>query len=272
MNNLEAVVLGVTQGLTEFLPVSSSGHLVLVPEFLGMSTPTVAFDVLLHLATLVAVVGYFARDWYCMAVAFVAPGRLPGKTAATWRRLAIWLAVGTVPAALAGVLLQSFFESLFASTLAVGIFLILTGCLLTLADLVAGRAERRRRTLDDMGLLDALLIGCYQALAIAPGLSRSGATISGGVFLGLDRPAAARFSFLMSVPVILGAGLVSARDLSAGIQGGDAVAYALGAVAALVSGLVAIHVLLRYLRSHGLWPFAVYAFVLGGLVVVLSLI
>jgi len=272
LNILEAVVLGVVQGLTEFLPVSSSGHLVLVPEFLGMPAPPVAFDVLLHLATLVAVGGYFARDWYCMAAAFVAPGRLPGRTAATWRRLAIWLAVGTVPAALAGVVLQSFFESLFSSTLAVGIFLIVTGCLLTLADLVAARAERRRRTLDDMGLLDALLIGCYQALAIAPGLSRSGATISGGVFLGLDRPTAARFSFLLSVPVILGAGLVSATDLGEGIGSGDAVAYVLGAAAALVAGLFAIHVLLRYLQTHGLWPFAVYAFVLGGLVVVLSLI
>lgn len=272
MNNLEAVVLGVTQGFTEFLPVSSSGHLVLVPEFLGMPKPTVAFDVLLHLSTLVAVAGYFARDWYCMVVAFVAPGRLPGRTAATWRRLGIWLAVGTVPAAFAGVLLRSFFESLFSSTLAVGIFLIVTACLLTLADFAAGRAERRRRTLDDMGLLDAVLIGCYQALAIAPGLSRSGATISGGVFLGLDRPAAARFSFLLSVPVILGAGLVSARDLGAGIQGGDAVAYAIGGAAALVSGLVAIHVLLRYLRTHRLWPFAVYTLVLGALVVMLSLI
>ena len=172
MNNLEAVVLGVVQGFTEFLPVSSSGHLVLVPEFLGMPAPTVAFDVLLHLATLVAVAGYFARDWYSMVVAFVAPGRLPGRTAATWRRLAIWLAVGTVPAALAGVLLQSFFESLFSSTLAVGIFLILTGCLLTLADLVAGRAERRRRTRRRLGVggcpLDRLLPGAGHRAGAQP--------------------------------------------------------------------------------------------------------
>lgn len=272
MNNLEAVVLGVTQGLTEFLPVSSSGHLVLLPEFLGMPKPTVAFDVFLHLATLIAVTGYFARDWYSMVLSFVAPGRLPGGTAGTWRRLAMWLAIATVPAALAGVLLQSFFESLFSSTLAVGIFLIVTGCLLALADLTAGRADRRRRTIGDVGLLDAILIGCYQALAIAPGLSRSGATIAGGVFLGLDRPAAARFSFLLSVPVILGAGLVSARDLGAGISGGDAVAYAVGGLAALVSGLIAIYVLLRYLRTHRLWPFAAYTLVLGAVVVVLSLI
>lgn len=272
MNVLEAAVLGVTQGLTEFLPVSSSGHLVILPELLGMPKPTVAFDVLMHLATLVAVVGYFAGDWYRMVVAFVAPGRLPGRTAAIWRRLAIWLAVGTVPAALAGVLLQSFFESLFSSTLAVGIFLMVTAGLLVVADMVAGRTAQRRRTLDDMGLLDALVVGCYQALAIAPGLSRSGATMAGGVFLGLDRPAAARFSFLLSVPVILGAGLISARDLGAGISGGDAVAYAVAGVAALISGLVAIHVLLRYLRSHRLWPFAAYTFVLGGLVVILSLI
>ncbi len=272
MTILEAVTLGVTQGLTEFLPVSSSGHLVLVPQFLGMAQPPLAFDVLLHVATLVSVAGYFARDWYSMILAFVAPRRLPGRSAREWRRLALWILAGTIPAGLAGFFLKDFFESLFSSTLAVGVFLILTACLLTLSDIVVGSGRQRRRAVEDMGLVDALIVGCYQALAIAPGLSRSGSTIAGATFLGLGREAAARFSFLLSVPIIVGSALLTAGDLSSGIQGGDGLAYAIGAITAVVSGLAAIHLLLRYVRSHRLLPFAVYAFLLGVLVVVLSLI
>lgn len=267
---LEAVILGLVQGLTEFLPISSSGHLVLAPELLGMPAPPLAFDVMLHLATLLAVAGYFARDLFSMVVSFVAPGRLPAAEAKDWRRLALWLIIGSVPAGLAGVLLGGFFESLFDSTLAVGIFLVVTAVLLTLADVVADRTQQPR-TVEDMGLVDALIVGGFQALAIAPGLSRSGATIAGGTYLGLGRTAAARFSFLLSVPVIAGAGLLNARDISGGFEGSTGV-YVAGALAGLVSGLFAVHFMLRFLRNHRLRVFAVYTAVLGVLVVGLSLL
>ncbi|MCZ7663599.1 MAG: undecaprenyl-diphosphate phosphatase [Thermoleophilia bacterium] len=273
MTILQAIILGVVQGLTEFLPVSSSGHLVLVQnEFLSLTeSPTLlAFDVLLHLATVVAVAGYFARDIRAMFVSFVAPGRLQAGEVKGWRRLTLWLIVGTVPAGLAGVLLEDFFISLFDSTAAVGAFLLLTAGLLTAADFLADRAVAPRREVGDMGLVDVLIVGLFQALAIAPGLSRSGSTISGGVYLGLSREAAARFSFLLSVPVILGAGLMSLGDLAAGFQGGDAPAYVAGALAGLVSGVLAVHCLLRYLRKHRLRAFAVYTFAVGCVVLLLA--
>lgn len=270
MTVLEAIILGVVQGLTEFLPISSSGHLVLAPELLGIPKPALAFDVMLHLATLLAVAGYFARDIFAMIVSFVAPRRLPADEVKGWRRLTLWLILGSVPAGLAGVLLGDFFESLFDSTLAVGVFLLVTAILLTLADLVADRTLKTRKV-GDMGLVDALIVGGFQALAIAPGLSRSGATIAGGTYLGLERTAAARFSFLLSVPVIAGAGLLNARDITGGFEGSTGV-YVAGALAGLVSGLLAVHFMLRFLRGHRLRVFAVYTAVLGVIVIGLSLL
>lgn len=268
MTVFEAIILGVVQGLTEFLPISSSGHLVLAPELLGIPAPTLAFDVMLHLATLVAVAGYFARDLFSMVVSFVAPRRLRPDDVKMWRRLALWLVVGSIPAGLAGVLLGDFFESLFDSTLAVGIFLLVTASLLALADLVADRTSGTRKV-GDMGLLDALIVGGFQALAIAPGLSRSGATIAGGMYLGLERTAAARFSFLLSVPVIAGAGLLNIKDITAGFEGSTGV-YVAGALAGMAAGVFAVHFMIRFLRSHRLRVFALYTAALGALVVGLS--
>jgi undecaprenyl-diphosphatase len=267
----QAIVLGIVQGVTEFLPVSSSGHLVIVPEFLSWPTPPVSFDVLLHLATVVAVVVYFARDLGRIAAAFVAPRRLPPAKARALRRLGLWLLVGTIPAGLAGVLLKGFFESLFASTAAVGAFLMLGGVLMLIADLVV-RGQSKRRTLASLGLVDAVVVGLFQALAIAPGLSRSGATISGGIYLGLDRESAARFSFLLAIPVILGAVLVDVGDLAHAMGNGQAGTYLAGALAALVSGVLAIAFMLRFLRTHRLLPFVIYSLVVGALVLGLSLI
>ncbi|MCX8032409.1 MAG: undecaprenyl-diphosphatase UppP [Thermoleophilia bacterium] len=273
MNIFEALILGVVQGLTEFLPISSSGHLVLVPEFLGISAPPLSFSVLVHLATLVAVAGYFVWDLKNMVLSVVAPRRLRDQQAVKyWRRLLLWLVIGSVPAALAGLLLGDFFERLFASTLAVGLFLILTSLLLLGADLAVSRRKRPPRELGYMRPLDALIVGCFQALAIAPGLSRSGATIAGGTFLGFDRPTAARFSFLLSIPAILGAFAMELKDIGGKFVTGSGWAYGLGAVAAAVSGFVAIHFLLRYLRERSLRIFGIYTAALGLLVVVLSLI
>ena len=269
MTVFQAIVLGIVQGITEFLPVSSSGHLVIVPEFLSWPAPPVPFDVLLHLATLAAVVVYFAHDLGRIVVSFVAPGRLPTVKARSMRRLGLWLVIGTIPAALAGVLLKDFFESLFESTAAVGAFMLLSGALMLVADLVVSR-RNNRRTVASLGLVDAIVVGAFQALAIAPGLSRSGATISGGVYLGLNRESAARFSFLLAIPVILGAALVEAGALVDSMGDGQMGAYLAGAAAAFFSGLLAIAFMLRFLRTHRLRPFVIYALVMGTLVLVLS--
>lgn len=269
---LDALILGVVQGLTEFLPVSSSGHLVVVPELFNLSTPTVAFDVLVHVATLAAVLGYFIRDVSKMVLAVVAPRTLEREEAKYWRRILLWLVFGSIPALIAGLTLSSFFESLFESTLAVGAFLIVTSLLLWGSDLALGRIRRDPIQLDRMRLPDALIVGCFQALAIAPGVSRSGSTIAAGVFLGLDRPSAARFSFLLSIPVICGAFIVELKDIGGAFAGTSGAAYAVGAIAAAVSGFLAVHLLMRLVRQHRLMGFGIYTAILGVFVIVLSVV
>jgi undecaprenyl-diphosphatase len=269
---LHALILGVVQGFTEFLPVSSSGHLVLVPEFFNIPAPTLAFDILVHVATLVAVVGYFIRDIGKMVVSVVVPGRMSREEVSSWRRLLLWLVIGSVPAGFAGFLLSDFFEGLFSSTLSVGVFLVVTSLLLWGADLALGRVNRRPAQLDKMRAVDALVVGCFQALAIAPGLSRSGSTIAAGVFLGFDRPTAARFSFLLSIPAILGAFLFKLNDIGGAFAGASGLAYALGAVAAAISGFAAVYFVMRYLKEHRLRLFAVYTVLLGVFVIVLSVV
>lgn len=272
MTVFHALVLGIVQGFTEFLPVSSSGHLVLVPEFFNIPAPTLAFDVLVHVATLVAVVGYFIRDVAKIVLSVVAPARMSRQEVKYWRRLLLWLIIGSIPAGLAGFLLGDFFEGLFSSTLSVGVFLVVTSLLLTGADVALGRAKRRSVEIGAMRAPDAFVVGCFQALAIAPGLSRSGATISGGVFLGFDRSTAARFSFLLSIPAILGAFLFKVKDIGGAFAAGSGLAYGLGAIAAAVSGFLAVYLLMRYVRNHRFTLFAVYTALLGLFVIVLSVV
>lgn len=272
---LEALILGVVQGVTEFLPVSSSAHLVLVPEFFGIPAPTVAFDVLLHLATLIAVVGYFFSDVKKMVISVVAPRRMERQEVKHWRRLLAWLVIGSIPAAVIGGALSGFFEDLFASTTAVGVFLLVTSGLLWGADLVtarAGRIGRESASAGKMAPLDAVIVGCYQALAIAPGISRSGSTIAAGVFLGFDRQTAARFAFLLSIPAILGAFLFSLGDIATGMSGTGGLAYVVGFIAAGISGFLAVRFMMRYLKEHRLRPFAIYTVALGLFVIVLSVV
>jgi undecaprenyl-diphosphatase len=267
---LEALILGLTQGLTEFLPVSSSGHLVLVPEFFNFSAPTLGFDIVVHLATLLAVVAYFMRDVKQIVLSLAAPGRMSRAEAMYWRRLFLWLVIGSVPAAIAGFGFSRFFEDLFESTLAVGIFLVVTSALLLASDFALGRVRRESAKLDKMKPVDALIVGCFQALAIAPGLSRSGSTIAAGVFLGFDRPSAARFSFLLSIPAIFGAFIGSLSGVGGGFVGASAWSYIVGALAAALTGFLAVYLLMRYLKKHRMLPFAIYTALLGVLVIVLS--
>jgi len=267
---LEALILGITQGLTEFLPVSSSGHLVLVPEFFNLSAPTLGFDIVVHFATLLAVLGYFMRDVRQIVVALIAPRRMSRPEIKYWRRLCAWLVIGSIPAAVAGFGFSRFFDDLFASTMAVGIFLLVTSALLFGSDFALGRVSREPMQLGKMRAADALIIGCFQALAIAPGLSRSGSTIAAGIFLGFDRPSAARFSFLLSIPAILGAFVASLVGVGGGFAGASVWAYLVGALAAAVTGFLAIYLLMRYVKQHRLRLFAIYAALLGGFVIVLS--
>jgi undecaprenyl-diphosphatase len=267
---LEALILGITQGMTEFLPVSSSGHLVLVPEFFNLSAPTVGFDIVVHLATLLAVLAYFVRDVRSIVVALFAPDRMSRPEVKYWRRLFLWVVIGSVPAAVAGFGFARFFEGLFESTLAVGIFLLVTSGLLVGSDLALGRARRDPAQLGKMRAGDALIVGCFQALAIAPGVSRSGATIAAGIYLGFDRPAAARFSFLLSIPAILGAFVAGLSGVGGGFAGASAWAYVVGAIGAAVTGFLAIYVLMRYVRRHRLRLFAIYTAVLGVFVILIS--
>lgn len=259
MNLFQAFFLGVLQGATEFLPVSSSGHLVLVPWLLGWPAPGLAFDAVVHWGTALAVVVYFWRDWAILVQSVFRSLRersLVGPNA----RLAWFILLGTLPAALTGWLLQDFFEGMFARPIAAAGFLLVTAALLAASE----RLGHRERDLDGLAWLDALLVGLAQALAIFPGISRSGATIAAGLARGLRREPAARFSFLLATPIILGAGLLKLVDLAH--MGGLAAQIPMlvtGFVAAGLVGFGCIHFLLRYLQRRRLYPFAVYCAVAG---------
>lgn len=257
MSLLEAILLAIVQGVTEFLPISSSAHLVLVPWWLGWESPGLAFDAVLHLGTLLAVVVYFGRDWWDLAVSLWprSPHRDPAR-----RRLVLALIIGTLPAAILGYLFEDFFAAMFERPVGVAVGLLLTGLLLLLA-------ERRRHgglTLERIGWSDALFIGLAQAIAIIPGISRSGITIAAGLGRGLERSAAARFSFLLSAPIIFGAGVFQLRELIVtGFGETGILPVGIGVIAAAVAGMLSIHYLLRYLQRRTLYAFTGYVWLLA---------
>ncbi len=268
MDILQAILLGFIQGATEFIPVSSSGHLVLVPWLLGWSEPGLVFDTVVHWGTLVAVLVYFWRDWWSLITAW-----LRGLLRWDWRdpqaRLMWLLILGSVPAAIIGFFLESFFESLFGQPAWVSVFLLVTAGLLVLAEWLG----RRTRQVADLRWRDALVIGLGQAAAIAPGISRSGATMSAGLFRGVERAAAARFSFLLATPVILGAGLLQLLDLfDAPNPLAQAPTLAVGFVAAALTGYLCIWGLLRYLQRGKLYIFAAYCALAGTLCLIVALV
>jgi len=257
MTVLQGMMLGLLQGLTEFLPVSSSGHLALAEYFFGIRSPGVTFEVFLHLGTAMAVVLYFRRRIASILVAltrFVL--RLRYDTAEV--RLALHLALATVPAALVGYFLESRVERAFASPALVSVLLMVTGFILWFSGKLFPGTKARGTW------LDALAIGAAQALAILPGISRSGSTLTAGLAVGLERRAAAEFAFLLSVPVILGAAAVSLGDaLDAGIAGGFVLGV--GTLAAFLSALPAIALLLRAVTAGKLANFAYYCWAAGAL-------
>ena len=265
---VQALIMGLVQGLTEFLPVSSSGHLIILPELLGWHDPfidSLAFSVMLHLATLVALLVYFRADWLRLVPAGLAALRDRSFGGDPARRLAWLLALTTIPAIVAGVLLNDPIEGAFREARLVAITLVVGAAILWLAD----RWGAQNRRIDELGFGTGLAIGAAQALALVPGISRSGISISAGLFAGLNRESAARFSFLMATPITALAGIWEVRKLVTGEAGVDVAITPLvvGMIAALISGLAAIAILLRFLRTNSLTVFIVYRIALAAVVV-----
>jgi len=269
---LQALVMGIVQGLTEFLPVSSSGHLILVPFLFGWDDPflnSLPFSVMLHLGTLIALLAYFREDWVRLVPAGLAAARDRSFRGDGDRRLAWLLVASTIPAALMGLLFNDIIENQFRQVSLVALMLVVGGVILFVAD----RVGRRSRAIADITFPVAIGIGAAQALALIPGISRSGISISAGRLAGLDREAAARFAFLMATPITAGAVLFEGRKLLTGEAGVDVAIAPLivGMTAALLSGLAAIHFMLRYLRTRSLDVFVWYRFGLAALVLVIWL-
>jgi undecaprenyl-diphosphatase len=251
---VQAAILGLVQGITEFLPISSTAHLRIVPAVLGWQDAGAAYTAVLQLGTLIAVVGFFLRDLLSMIAAAVDPARRSGPEG---RRL-LYLIVGTVPIGVAGLLLKHAIEGPLRSLSVIAASLVVVGLLMAVVE----RFAPHRRGLDDLTLRDALLVGLAQALALVPGVSRSGITLACAMALGLRRDAAARFSFLLSVPAVTAAGIFELPKVlhTPGLAG---VPLAVGLVMAAVSGYLSIAWLLRFLRTRTTVPFVVYRVALG---------
>jgi undecaprenyl-diphosphatase len=261
--------MGIVQGLTEFLPISSSGHLILVPYLLGWTDSfitSLAFSVMLHMGTLVALLVYFRKDWLVLVPAGLATIRDRSFAGDKDRRLAWLIAITTIPAIIVAPLLNDVIETSVRTAGLVAITLLIGAAIMWLAD----RLGPKDRELDRLTFPRALTIGLAQALALIPGISRSGISISTGLFVGLNRESAARFSFLMATPITLAAGLYEAVKVAQGDIGStvDIVPLVIGMIAALISGLLAIHFLLRYLRTNSLAVFVIYRIVLAAIVIV----
>ena len=264
MTVFQAIVLGIVQGLSEFLPISSSAHLTLVPYVLGWSDPGLAFDVALHVGTLVAVLAFFWREWVSLLLAaknIVVKRRIETDG----ERRVLYLLIATIPGAIAGKLLNDLAETTFRSPLLIAGALIVVGVLLWWVD----HAMAQERQIGEMGWKDALLIGLAQVCALVPGVSRSGATITTGRALRLTREGAAIFSFLISMPIIAGAALLKVPHVlkTAGVT----TPLVAGVLASAISGWLAIGVLLRFVSHRSYGVFAIYRVVIGIAVIVLVL-
>ncbi|MGE5528591.1 MAG: undecaprenyl-diphosphate phosphatase [Patescibacteria group bacterium] len=255
MTVLQAFVLGAVQGLAEFLPISSSAHLVLVPWLLRWPDPGLVFDVALHLGTLLAVAAYFWRDWLVLI-----RGGLRGVSSREGR-LFWFLAAASVPGALAGIALEKHAETVFRNPFVIAVLLMAMGLLILAAD----RRGSKRQRVETVSFGQSMLIGLSQALAIVPGVSRSGATMTAGLFLGLTREGAARFSFLLATPIVIGAGLYNLRHL-ARTPGLIDLPFVVGVATAAVVGFLCIGLFLGWLRRRGYTPFVWYRLCLGAAV------
>jgi undecaprenyl-diphosphatase len=268
VSTLEAIVLGIVQGLTEFLPISSTGHLRIVPAFLGWEDPGAAFTAVTQLGTMAAVLLYFREDLIRIAEAWLRSLRDPALRTGLDARLGWYIVLGTIPIGIFGVLFKDQIESGARDLYVIGTALIVLGLVL----LVAEQVGTRDREIKDIDARDGFTIGFAQALALIPGVSRSGATITMGLFRGLDRPAAARFSFLLSIPAVVLSGLLELGSILSGEEGQHTSLFALAiaTLLAFVVGYASIAFLLRYLERHSTIVFVIYRVALGSLVLVLA--
>jgi undecaprenyl-diphosphatase len=272
MTIIQAIILGIIQGLTEYIPVSSTAHLILVPWLFGWQTDpvtTFVFSILIQWGTLVGVIVYFWRDLLSIAKAMIG-GLMQRKPFESWdARLGWFVVLATIPAVIAGLLLKKYFEQLYTQYVIIAIIMIAAAGLLIAAE----RFTKKQRVLESMTAKDAAIIGTWQVLALAPGVSRSSATISGGMFQNFMREPAARFSFLMSIPALLGAGVVAIKDLLEvkGLLGELALPLAVGFITAAISGYFSIRWLLGFLKSRSMNVFAIYRIVFGGIYLVVAL-
>ncbi len=272
MNFFQAFILGIVQGITEFLPISSSGHLVFVPFLLNWQIPTdqiFPFNVLVQLGTLLAVIVYFWKDLVQIVINFVSGLFQKNPIRNQKTRLGWQLIFATLPAMIGGLFLKDLVETSFQSIIATAVFLLVTALLLLIAD----RFGKARQKLAEMNFKNAFVIGAFQLLSIFPGISRSGSTITGGVLQGLSRKDAARFSFLMSIPVMFGASLLSISDLLA-ITNLDHFlpVLAIGFITSAVVGFISIHWLLKFLQNNNLRVFSVYCTVLAAAIFILAIL
>jgi undecaprenyl-diphosphatase len=266
----QVVILAIVQGLTEFLPISSSAHLALAPWLLGWKDQGLSFDIALHFGTLAAVIIYFFKDWLQVIAQGLGISYGSDRELKQNRMLLWMLAAGTIPVGIAGLLLKKYAETTLRNPLVIGSMLILVGVLMWLAEYVA----TLKKDLGRVGWGDALAIGLSQALAVVPGTSRSGITITTGLFRDLTRPAAARFSFLLSTPAIAAAALKDFWDLhkQGGMPRDERIDFAVGIAVSAVVGVAVIALLLRYLRSHDLKFFVYYRIVFGIIVIALAIL
>ena len=272
MTLLQSIILGIIQGLTEFLPISSSAHLVIAPYIFGWHIPAqegFIFDVLVQLGTLLAVIFYFRKDLFQIIVGVI-NGLIDKRPFSNpMSRLGWILILATIPAVIAGFLFKDLVERAFGSPLAAGLFLLGTAALLVIAELVG----KRNRLFDTISWLDALIVGLFQVISLLPGISRSGSTIAGGMIRNLDRPSAARFSFLMTVPVMIGAGALALVDLIKSptftMQIPTLIA---GFIVSAIVGYLSIRWLLSYLIKHPLYFFAIYCLVLSIITIIFSFV
>lgn len=260
MSILEAIILGIIQGATEFLPVSSSGHSTLVPVILGLSEPSLTEIAIAHQGTLLAVFVYFWKDIWGMIKATLAgiKNRKPFEDPES--RLGWFIVAGTIPAAVIGLMFEDYIDGVLGTPRWAAFFLMGTAVLLIIGEYL----HSGKKTLDKMSWSDAIIIGLAQMMALLPGISRSGSTITAGLALGLNRELAARYSFLLGIPVILGAGLLAVKDL---LEATNLVAqlpslFTVFAVSAVV-GYACIHLLLQWVKDHSLIPFALYCWLFG---------
>jgi len=260
MQLFESIILGLVQGLTEFLPVSSSGHLVIFQKFLGVNEPGVTLEIILHFGTLLSVFTVFGRDIINLLHSPLDPPK---------KRFLLMLAIGVIPTGAIGLALKGYVDQIFSSVFLVGAMLIVTGGLLKfMALLPVGEKDVRK-----MKIKDALLIGLLQGVAIIPGISRSGATITAAIWRGLDRDLAVRYSFMISIPVILGATLLEAKDLAvAGFEQTLLTNYFIGGAVAFLSGVMAIKTFIKLLKERKFDYFAYYCWAVGLAIIIFSIV